>query len=201
MYRNLYNRLIRIANTPVRLSHYTAITRSWRGDVKFLRAPWDRRKKSENLCILFSIFTPWRCYGVPTAIVAFLRSFHGVLSRSCGVLVGDRLRAHGVLTACSRRATACTPRFRSGHRARTALAGSHKFPAILLRLEDTGYALVLVLIDEGLGRLAHTNTHRHGIVRDSQVKLHAGVPVPGGDIKITRQNATYDRLELSYLVS
>ena len=76
-------------------------------------------KNAENRCILFSIFTPWRCYGVPTAIVAFLRRFHGVLSRSCGVIVGDRLRAHGVprrATACQ----ACTPRFRSGHRARTA---------------------------------------------------------------------------------
>ena len=27
------------------------------------------------------------------------------------------------------------------------------------------------------------------------------IPRPDGDIKITRQNATYDRLELSYLVS
>ena len=61
-------------------------------------------KNAENRCIIFSIFTPWRCHGVPTAIVAFLRRFHGVLSRSCGVLVGDRLRAHGVLTACPRRA-------------------------------------------------------------------------------------------------
>ena len=76
-------------------------------------------KNAENRCILFSIVTPWRCYGVPTAIVAFLRRFHGVLSRSCGVLVGDRLRANGVLTTCPRRATACTPRFRSGHGACT----------------------------------------------------------------------------------
>ena len=78
-----------------------------------------------------------------------------MLSHSCGVLFGD---------GCAHTA-------------------SHKFPAILLRLEDTGYALVLVLIDEGLGRLAHfTNTNRHGIVRDSKVILHAGVPVPGGQL-------------------
>ena len=38
-----------------------------------------------------------------------------MLSRSCGVLVGDRLRAHGV-------STACTPRVKSGRRARTVRA-------------------------------------------------------------------------------
>ena len=70
--------------------------------------------------------------------------------------------------------TASTPRWRPIN---------DKFHAILLRLEDTGYALVLVLIDEGLGRLAHfTNTHRHGIVRDSKVIRHAGVPVPVGQL-------------------
>ena len=61
---------------------------------------------------------------MPTAIVAFLRRFHGVLSRSCGVLVGDRLRAHGVLMACPRRAHrvlgAVTARARRAHGARTA---------------------------------------------------------------------------------
>ena len=41
-------------------------------------------------------------------------------------------------------------------------------------------ALVIVLIDEGLEHF--TNTHRHGIARDSKVKLHAGVPVPGGQV-------------------
>ena len=42
-----------------------------------------------------------------------------MLSRSCGVLVGDRLRAHGVLTACPRRAHrvlgAVTARARRAH--------------------------------------------------------------------------------------
>ena len=106
------------------LSHYTAITRSWRGDVTFLRAPWDRRKMQKIVAYYFSIFTPWRSHGVPTAIVAFLRRFHGVLSRSCGVLVGDRLRAHGVLMVCPRRAHrvlgAVTARARRAHGARTA---------------------------------------------------------------------------------
>ena len=63
---------------------------------------------------------------MPTAIVAFLRRFHGVLSRSCGVLVGDRLRAHGVLMACTRRAHrvlgAVTARARRAHGERTARA-------------------------------------------------------------------------------
>ena len=67
----------------------------------------------------------------PTAIVAFLRRFHGVLSRSCGVLVGDRMRAHGVLTACPRRAHrvlgAVTARARRAQGVHTALAASHNF--------------------------------------------------------------------------
>ena len=70
-------------------------------------------KKTANICKLFFIFARWRCYGVPTAIVAFLRSPHGVLSRSSRVLVGDRLRAHGLFTVCSRSA-------RSGQSAHTA---------------------------------------------------------------------------------
>ena len=54
-----------------------------------------------------------------------------MLSRSCGVLVGDRMSAHGVLTACPRRAhrvlgavTACA---RRAHGIHTALAASHNF--------------------------------------------------------------------------
>ena len=54
-----------------------------------------------------------------------------MLSRSCGVLVGDRMSAHGVLTACPRRAhrvlgavTACA---RRAHGVHTALAASHNF--------------------------------------------------------------------------
>ena len=96
------------ANTPVTLYRdYTELARRWEISQSAAGSP----KNAENRCILFSIFTPWICHGVPTAIVAFLRRFHGVLSRSCGVLVGDRMRAHGVLTACSRRVhgvhTAC----------------------------------------------------------------------------------------------
>ena len=45
-------------------------------------------------------FTMWRCYSVPSAIVAFLRSPRGILSRSRRVLDGVRMRSHGVFTAC-----------------------------------------------------------------------------------------------------
>ena len=46
--------------------------------------------RAENhRCILFSIFTRWRCYDVPTAIVAFLRRFNGVLSRSQVIMSSD----------------------------------------------------------------------------------------------------------------
>ena len=107
------------ASPVIPLSHYTAFTRELARRCEISQSAMGSPKNAENRCILFSIFKPWRCYGVPAAIVAFLRRFHGLLSRSCGVLVGDRLRANGVLTACPRRATACTPRFRSGHRACT----------------------------------------------------------------------------------
>ena len=107
---DIYKAFLELRNTPVTLYRdYTELARRCEISQSAVGSP----KNAENRCILFSIFTPWRCYGDPTAIVAFLRRFHGVLSRSCGVLVGDRLRARGVLTAC-------TPRFRSGHRARTA---------------------------------------------------------------------------------
>ena len=90
-----------VCNTPVTLYRdYTELARRCEISQSAVGSP----KNAENRCILFSIFTPWRCHGVPTAIVAFLRRFHGVLSRSCGVLVGDRLRAHGVSTVCPRRA-------------------------------------------------------------------------------------------------
>ena len=110
-----------VANTPVTLYRdYTELARRCEISQSAVGSP----KNSENRCILFSIFTPWRSHGVPTAIVAFLRRFHGVLSRSCGVLVGDRLRAHGVLMACPRRAHrvlgAVTARARRAHGARTA---------------------------------------------------------------------------------
>ena len=116
-----------IRNTPVTLYRdYTELARRCEISQNAVGSP----KNTENRCNLFSIFTPWRSHGVPTAIVAFLRRFHVVLSRSCGILVGDRLRAHGVLMACPR----CTPRVRSGHRACTASArrahGVHTVHAI-----------------------------------------------------------------------
>ena len=132
-YQRLKTKQLR--NTPVTLYRdYTELARRCELSQNAVGSP----KNPENRCNLFSIFTPWRYDGVPTAIVAFLRRFHGVLSRSCGVLVGDRLRAHGVLMACPRRAhgvsTACTPRVRSGHRACTASArrahGVHTVHAI-----------------------------------------------------------------------
>ena len=108
-------------NTPVTLYRdYTELARRCEISQSAVGSP----KNPENRCILFSIFTPRRCHGVPTAFVAFLRRFHGVLSRSCGVLVGDRLRAHGV-------STACTPRVRSGHRARTASTPRWRRPIFL----------------------------------------------------------------------
>ena len=132
---NTGRRKRRRPNTPVTLYRdYTELARRCEISQSAVGSP----KNAENRCILFSIFTPWRSHGEPTAIVAFLRRFHGVLSRSCGVLVGDRMRAHGVLMACPRRAhgvsTACTPCVRSGHRACTASArrahGVHTVHAI-----------------------------------------------------------------------
>ena len=93
-----------LCNTPVTLHRdYTELARRCDISQSAVGSP----KNAENRCILFSIFIPWRCHGVPTGIVAFLRRFHGVLSRSRRVLVGDRLRANGVLTACHSVHTAC----------------------------------------------------------------------------------------------
>ena len=118
-YQRLKTKQLR--NTPVTLYRdYTELARRCEISQSAVGSP----KNAENRCILFSIFTPWISHGVPTAIVAFLRRFLGVLSRSCGVLVGDRLRAHGVLMACPRRAHrvlgAVTARARRAHDARTA---------------------------------------------------------------------------------
>ena len=120
-YQRLKTKQLR--NTPVTLYRdYTELARRCEISQNAVGSP----KNAENRCNLFSIFTPWRSHGVPTAIVAFLRRFHGVLSRSCGVLVGDRLRAHGVLMACPRRAHrvlgAVTARARRAHGERTARA-------------------------------------------------------------------------------
>ena len=82
------------------LSHSTTILRRWHGDLKFLRAPWDRTKILENIVnnLTFSII--WRCHGAPTTTVAFPRSAHGVPPRSHGVLAGDWRSARGVFVAC-----------------------------------------------------------------------------------------------------
>ena len=119
VYQRLKTKQLR--NTPVTLYRdYTELARRCEISQNAVGSP----KNAENRCNLFSIFTPWRSHGVPTAIVAFLRRFHVVLSRSCGVLVGYRLRAHGVLMACPRRAHrvlgAVTARARRAHGARTA---------------------------------------------------------------------------------
>ena len=113
-------KIYRLCNTPVTLYRdYTELARRCGISQSAVGSP----KNAENRCILFSIFTPWRSHVVPTAIVVFLRRFHRVLSRSCGVLVGDRLRAHSVLMACPRRAHrvlgAVTARARRAHGART----------------------------------------------------------------------------------
>ena len=89
------------------LSHSTAIPRRWHGDLKFLRAPWDRTKKLKKIANNFTFSITWRCNGAPTATVAFPRSAHGVPPRSHGVLTCDWLRGHGALMACSWRAKSC----------------------------------------------------------------------------------------------
>ena len=113
------------------LSHSTAIPRRWHGDLKFLRAPWDRTKILKNIANSFTFSITWRCHGAPTATVAFPRSAHGVPPRSHGVLTGDWLRSHGALTACSWRAkschcasTACTQRARRAQCVSTASSRS-----------------------------------------------------------------------------
>ena len=58
------------------LSHSTTIPRRWHGDLKFLRAPWDRTKILENIAHNFTFSITWRCHGSPTATVAFPRSAH-----------------------------------------------------------------------------------------------------------------------------
>ena len=113
------------------LSHSTAIPRRWHGDLKFLRAPWDRTKILKNIANNFTFSITWRCHGAPTATVAFPRSAHCLPPRSHGVLIGDWLRSHGALTACSWRAkschcasTACTQRARRAQCVSTASSRS-----------------------------------------------------------------------------
>ena len=52
--------------------------------------------------LLSNFFVKKGCHSVLTATKALLRSSHGVLSRSYGVLVGDSLRSHDAFTALSR---------------------------------------------------------------------------------------------------
>ena len=89
------------------LSHSTAIPRRWHGDLKFLRALWDRTKILENIANNFTFSITWRCHGAPTATVAFPRSAHGVPPRSHGVLTGDWLHGHRALMARSWHAMSC----------------------------------------------------------------------------------------------
>ena len=98
--------------TPVKLHRdYTQLARLCEISHCSVGSP----KNAENRCKSFLIFTRWICYGVHTAMVAFLRSPRGVgTSRSRRVLVDVRMRAHGVFIACSLHA-------RNGHCAQTAL--------------------------------------------------------------------------------
>jgi hypothetical protein len=70
------------------LSHKAAPLLRLHGFVKFNKAP-------KNLIILIT----WRPYGVLTSITALLRSFHGVVVRSYGILFGDCLCSDCASTA------------------------------------------------------------------------------------------------------
>ena len=150
------------------LSHSTAIPRRRHGDLKFLRAPWDRKKIIKNTANNFTFSITWRCHGAPTATVAFPRSARGVPPRSRGVLTGDGLRCHGALTACSWRAkschcasTACTQRARRAQCVSTASSRSvyeHMRKQVLQaycrnrhaykrELSDVIYCLIFVDVD------------------------------------------------------
>ena len=113
------------------LSHSTAIPRRWHGDLKFLRAPWDRTKVLENIANNFTFSIMWRCHGATTASMTFPMSAHGVPPRSHGVLTGYWLRSHGGTMACSWHAkschctsTACTQRSRRAQCVSTASSRS-----------------------------------------------------------------------------
>ena len=88
-----------------------AITRSCRGVVKFLRAPWDRRKMQKIVAYYFpfshhgdvtvSLRRLWRFYGVPTECYCLHAEFQ--LALDCALTACSR-RAHGVLGAATARA-------------------------------------------------------------------------------------------------
>ena len=67
------HRLLKTSAGIIPLSHYTAITRSWRGDVNFLRAPWDRRKMQKIVAYYF----PFSHHGDVTASLRRLWCFYG----------------------------------------------------------------------------------------------------------------------------
>ena len=89
------------------LPHSTVIPRHWHGDLKFLRALWDRTKILENIANNFTCSMTWICHGMPTATMVFSRSAHGVPSHSPRVLTGDWLHGHGALMTCSCCAKSC----------------------------------------------------------------------------------------------
>ena len=98
------------------LLHYTAITRSCRGVVKFLGAPWDRRKMQKIVANNFafsqggdvtaSLRRLWRFYGVPTECNCVPAEFQSAID--CALAARPR-------------------RARSGHRARAARALTASF--------------------------------------------------------------------------
>jgi hypothetical protein len=88
------------------LSHQTALSLRLHGVVKLNKAPQDRNEKCD---IFDDMKTSWSLHGFLTAIMAMLRSFHGVLIDDC--LRSDRtsstffalsLRFYGAHTALSR---------------------------------------------------------------------------------------------------
>ena len=81
------------------LSHCTVILRRWHGDLKFLRAPWDRTKILENIANNFTFSITRRCHGAPTATITFPMSARGVPLRDRRLTAWSR-SAHGVLVAC-----------------------------------------------------------------------------------------------------
>ena len=89
------------------LSHYTAITRSCCGVVKFLRAQWDRRKMqkivannfafSQDGDVTASLRRLWRFYGVPTECYCVPAEFR--LAIDCAPTARPRRGVQSALTA------------------------------------------------------------------------------------------------------
>ena len=79
----------------IALSHYTVITRSCRGVVKFLRAPWDRRKMQKIVAKKFTFSQG----GYVTASLRRLWHFYGVPTKCYGVPAEFQLAIDCALTA------------------------------------------------------------------------------------------------------